>query len=145
MATRRTLCTQCDGILDVAPEAKSVNCRHCNTRVVTEALDVSEYVAVRRFATANRMRITKKAKVYAAVRADDLEVEGFLQGDATSLTRIRIAKSAHVTGNLRAARLALEVGATLVGDVRIGPAEVPGAASEGEGQEGGGARGPSET
>lgn len=125
MGTRRTLCTQCDGALQVAEGAKSVNCIHCHTRVVTEALDVKEYVAVRRFATANRMRIMKKAKVYASVRADDLEIEGFLQGDATSLSGIRIKKTARVTASLRGAWLSLEAGATLVGDVRIGPAAVP--------------------
>lgn len=112
-------------MLDVATDAKSVNCPHCNTRVVTEPLDVSEYVAVRRFATANRMHITKKGKVFAAVRADELHVEGFLHGDAVSLTRLRLAKTAHVTGNVRAAFLSLEPGATLVGYVRIGPSEVP--------------------
>jgi hypothetical protein len=125
MGIRRSLCTQCNEPLEFAEEAKSVNCRHCNTRVITEALDVSEYVAVRRVATANRMKIAKKGKVFASVRADDLEIEGFLQGDATSLSGIRIKKSAEVKGSLRAAWLSLEPGATLVGDLRIGPAEVP--------------------
>ena len=122
--TRSTLCTKCNGILEIAEEAKSVNCRHCNTRVVTEELDVTEYVAVRFFSTANRMRITKKGKVFAAVRADELTIEGFLHGDATALTAIRLAKSAHVTGGLRAQTLTVELGATLVGDVRIGPEEM---------------------
>lgn len=125
MAVRRTLCTQCDLALDVDETAKSVNCRHCNTRVITEAMVVNEYVAVRRFATANRMRITKKGIVYASVRADALEVEGVLQGDAVSLTSIRVAKSAQVKGSLRGATLSLEVGATFVGDVAIGPTQVP--------------------
>src|SRR5436190_15203362 len=123
--TRRTLCTQCNGVLDLAVEAKSVNCRHCNTRVITEAMVVSEYVAVRRFAIANRMHIKKKGKVYASVRADELEIDGFLQGDAMALTSIHISKGANVTASLRASSLSLEVGATLVGDLRIGPAEVP--------------------
>jgi len=125
VAVRHTLCTQCDLTLDVDETAKSVNCRHCNTRVITEAMVVAEYVAVRRFATANRMRITKKGIVYASVRADALEVEGVLQGDAVSLTSIRITKTANVKGSLRAASLSLEPGATFVGDVAIGPAQVP--------------------
>src|SRR5262245_4450883 len=125
MPTRRTLCTQCNGVLDVADEAKSVNCRHCHTRVVTEPLVVAEYVAVRRFSTANRMRITKKGKVYGSVRADELEIEGFLHGDATSMSGLRLKSTAHVTGNVRAAWLVLEPGATLVGDVRVGPDQVP--------------------
>lgn len=89
--------------------------------MVTEALDVAEYVAVRVFATANRMRITKKGKVFAAVRADELVIEGFLHGQATALGPIRLAKTAHVTGGVQAMTLAVEPGATLVGDVRIGP------------------------
>jgi cytoskeletal protein CcmA (bactofilin family) len=87
---------------------------------VTEELDVAEYVAVRLFATANRMRITKKGKVFADVRADDLTIEGFLHGHATALSTIRLSKSAHVTGGVRAPTLVVEPGATLVGDVRVG-------------------------
>src|SRR5437773_1295369 len=89
MALRRILCTQCDRPLEVDEGAKSVNCMHCNTRVVTEAMTVDAYVAVRRFTTANRMKITKKGLVYASVRADALEIEGFLQGDAFALPDIR--------------------------------------------------------
>lgn len=122
---RRILCTSCDLPFEIASEAKSVNCPHCHTRVITEPMDVSGYVAVRRFTTANRMRIAKKGRVYAGVRADDLEVEGFLQGDAVALHGIRITKSAIVAAHLRAPTLSLEYGATLVGEVRIGPDEVP--------------------
>jgi LSD1 subclass zinc finger protein len=93
-ARRRILCTSCDLPLEVATEAKSVNCVHCNTRVITEEMTVGEYVAVRRFSTANRMRITKKGKVYASVRADALEVDGFLQGDAVALEGIRLSRRA---------------------------------------------------
>ena len=125
MALRRTLCTQCDRPLDVDAGAKSVNCLHCNTRVVTEAMTVDSYVAVRRFATANRMRITKKALVYASVRADELEIDGFLQGEALALSGIRVLKNARVAASLRAATLSLEPGATLSGDLRIGPDQVP--------------------
>lgn len=122
--------------MDVAVAAKSVNCRHCNQRVVTEALDVAEYVAVRVFATANRMRITKKGKVFADVRADELTVEGFLHGHATALSTIHLAKSAHVTGGVQATTLVVEAGATLVGDVRVGPeamADIVAAARASEG------------
>ena len=125
MSLRRILCTQCDRPFEVDEGAKSVNCIHCNTRVVTEAMTVDAYIAVRRFATANRMRITKKALVYASVRADDLEIEGFLQGEALALAGIRVTKTARVLASLRAPRLSLEPGATLSGDVRIGPDQVP--------------------
>jgi hypothetical protein len=125
MALRRILCTQCDGALEVDDSAKSVNCVHCNTRVITELLVVDAYVAVRRFTTANRMRITKKALVYSSVRADALEIEGFLQGEAVSLSGIRVSKSARVAANLRGAWLSVDAGASLVGEMRIGPDQVP--------------------
>jgi DNA-directed RNA polymerase subunit RPC12/RpoP len=125
MSIRRTLCTQCDGLLEIAEEAKSVACRHCGTRVVTEAMEIKEYMAMRRIATANHMRITKKALVYASVRADVLEVDGFLQGDGVGLAGIKLGKNARVKGNLRGAVLVLEPGASLSGEVRIGLSEVP--------------------
>jgi LSD1 subclass zinc finger protein len=123
--TRWILCTHCENPLEIATEAKSVSCRHCHTRVVTEALAVKEYVAVRRFATANRMHITKKGIVFAGVRADDLVVDGVLEGDAVALGAIRIGKTARVKGSLRAASLAFDPGATFVGEMRIGPEHVP--------------------
>src|SRR5262245_20868246 len=125
MALRRTLCTQCDGVLEIAEEAKSVACRHCGSRVVTEALDLAEYVAVRRIATANHLLIKKKALVYASVRADVLEVDGLLQGDAVGLARITLGKHARIKGSLRAAMLVIEPGASISGDVKIGLEFVP--------------------
>lgn len=122
---RHTLCTSCDLPLEISAQAKSVSCPHCHNRVITEALVVKDYVAVRRFTTANHMRITRKGIVYASVRADDLEVEGVLEGEAVSMTAIHLTKTAKVKGKLRARTLQLDWGATLVGDVRIGPAEVP--------------------
>jgi hypothetical protein len=126
---RRILCTSCDLVLEVAEEARSVNCLHCNTRVITEEMSVDEYVAVRRFATANHVKITKKGRVYASVRAETLEIDGFLQGEAVALGGIKIGKNARVTANLRAPWIILDPSATLVGDMRIGPGEVPEAAN----------------
>lgn len=102
-----------------------MSCHHCHQRVVTEALTVKDYVAVRRFNTANRMRITKKGIVYAAVRADDLEVEGVLEGGAMAMGLIHLKKTAKVKGDLRASRLAVDWGATFVGELNIGPDAVP--------------------
>lgn len=124
-ARRRILCTHCSLPLDVDVAAKSVNCRHCHKRVITEALRVKDYVAVRRFHTANRMHITRKGIVFAAVRADDLEVDGVLEGNAVAFHTIRLGRRARVKGSLRARCLVVEPGATLVGDVRIGPEQVP--------------------
>lgn len=122
---RHILCTHCNLPLEVDRAAKSVSCRHCHKRVITEALTVKDYVAVRRFHTANRMRITKKGIVFASVRADDLQVEGVLEGEVLALGAIRLSKHAKVKGKIRARRLEMAVGATLVGEVRIGPDCVP--------------------
>ena len=123
---RWTLCTSCDRALQIATSAKSVNCPHCHTRVITEALDVDGYVAVRRFATANRMHITKKGIVFAAVRADALRVDGTLQGDAVSMTGHRARQGRE--GPRHAPRRrgsASRTAPCLSGEVAIGPDEVP--------------------
>lgn len=122
---RRILCTHCSLVLEVDEAAKSVNCRHCHKRVITESLTVKDYVAVRKFHTANGMRITKKGIVYASVRADDLEVDGVLEGDALAMNGIRLTKRAKVKGNLRARTLSIQPGASFVGEMRIGPDCVP--------------------
>ena len=121
---RRILCTHCTRPLDVDAGAKSVNCRHCHKRVITEALTVKDYVAMRRFETANRLHITKKGIVFAAVKADDLQVDGVLEGSALAFGSIRLSKRARVKGPLRARRLAVENGATYSGELRIGPEHV---------------------
>jgi LSD1 subclass zinc finger protein len=126
-STRRILCTHCDGPLEVDEGAKSVSCSHCHQRVVCEALTVKDYVAVRTFRTANRMHVTRKGIVYAAVRADELVVDGVLQGEAASLGLLHLARTAKVTGRLRAARLRVDEGATLSCEVVVGPDAVPGA------------------
>jgi cytoskeletal protein CcmA (bactofilin family) len=109
----------------VAAEAKSFSCRHCNARVITEAHVVKGYVAVRRFATANRIRVTRKGMVYASVRAEDLEVDGVLEGDVVSLGGIRVGRHAKVKADLRGLTLSVEPGATVIGMLRIGPDQVP--------------------
>ena len=111
--------------MTISGAAKSVSCPRCNARVVTEALVVKEYVAVRLLSVANSVHVTKKGMAYASIRADDVVIDGFIQGDVTALYGIRLSKRARVKGDLRASSLSMENGATLEGHVRIGPAEVP--------------------
>ena len=122
---RRILCTHCSLVLEVDEAAKSVSCRHCHKRVITEALVVKDYVAVRKFHTANSMRITKKGIVYAAVKADSLEIDGVLEGEVLAMHGIILTKRAKVKANLRGRTLVVQPGAALVGDVQIGPDCVP--------------------
>ena len=86
---------------------------------------VKDYVAVRKFFVANTMRITKKGMVYASVRADDLRVDGLLQGEALALGRMHLGRNARVEGDIRATYLRVDAGATIRGEARIGPDEVP--------------------
>ena len=122
---RRILCTTCARPLDISGAAKSVSCKHCNARVVTEAMTIKEYMAVRRVSLANKVHITRKGLVYASVHAEDIVVEGQLQGDLFALHNIHVGKKAQIKGDLRASWLSVDEGATIEGHMRIGPDEVP--------------------
>ena len=122
---RRILCTSCGGLLVVAGVAKSVSCHHCNGRVICEALEIKDYVAVRNLRTANRIHIKKKGHVVAALWCEDLQVDGKLRGDAISLGAARISKRAQVQGGVRAMTLHLEEGAQVSAVMRIGPEHIP--------------------
>jgi len=122
---RRILCTSCGGLLVVAGVAKSVSCHHCNARVICEALQIDDYVAVRNLRTANRIHIKKRGHVVAAVWCEDLVVDGKLRGDAIALGAIHITRRALVEGTLRGMSLQLDEGATVRGTMRIGPEHIP--------------------
>lgn len=122
---KRILCTSCGGLLVVSSEAKSVSCSHCHSRVICERMDVKDYVAVRKFRTANSMHIRKKGIVYASVWAEELTIDGVLKGDATALHGIRLGRKARVTADLRAPSIEIADGAQLAGHVQIGAEFVP--------------------
>lgn len=122
---RRILCTSCGGLLVVAFQAKSVNCKHCHQRVICEALVLKDYVAVRRLRTANSIHITKKGHVVASVFCEELTVDGRLKGDALVLGAMAISKKAEVKGELRARSLSIAEGANVSGVMRIGPECIP--------------------
>jgi hypothetical protein len=112
-------------LLVVSDQAKSVSCKHCNGRVICERIEVKDFVAVRKFRTANVMHIKRKGRVHASVWAEELLIEGSLLGEGTALGAIRLSRKAQVTGPLRATSLEVEPGATIVGEMRIGPEHVP--------------------
>ena len=122
---RRILCTSCGGLLVVAGVAKSVSCRHCNGRVICEALQIDDYIAVRNLRTANRIHIRKKGHVVAAVWCEELVVDGRLRGEAIALGAAHITKKAQVEGGLRALSLRLDEGARVSAIMRIGPEHIP--------------------
>ncbi len=122
---RLTLCTSCDKPLKMDVSAKSVSCPACNARVICEPMRVKDYVAVRNLKVANHVHITKKGIVVANIRADDLEIDGRLTGNVVSLQGVVISRKAEVKGDVRASWLEVEVGAMLVGNMRIGPDQLP--------------------
>jgi predicted RNA-binding Zn-ribbon protein involved in translation (DUF1610 family) len=122
---RLTLCTSCDEPLLLDVQTKSTSCPGCNSRVITESMKIKDYVAVRHFKVANHLVITKKGHVVAAVRADELEIDGRLRGSALALQGIRVGRRAHVEADLRSTTLVIEDGAEIRGHMTIGPTAVP--------------------
>ena len=122
---RLTLCTSCNEPLLLDVQTKSTSCPGCNSRVITESMKIKDYVAVRHFKTANHLVITKKGHVVAAVRADDLEIDGRLRGSAFALRGIRVGRKAQVEADLRSTTLVIEDGAQIKGHMTIGPNAVP--------------------
>ncbi len=122
---RLTLCTSCDQPMQIDVNAKSVSCRHCHARVITESARVTSYMAVRNFKVANHVHVTRKGLVFANIRADELKIEGRVTGNIVSLQGVHITKKASVEGDVRASSLIVDNGAVLVGDIRVGPDEMP--------------------
>jgi predicted acyltransferase (DUF342 family) len=118
-------CTHCEGVLEVAPRAMSVFCPHCNKRLVIEDIRIQRYYAVREIATCGDVVVGKRGHAVAAIRADNLIVEGKVSGDVVAVGCVRVASTASLTGDIRARGLSVEDGAAIHGFLRIedAPAE----------------------
>ena len=119
--TREILCTHCEGKLEVSAHAMSVNCHHCNRRVIIEDLKIKAYHAVVKLATAGRVEIAKRAQVVAKVRVHDLIVKGEIKGDVVAVDRIEVSKQGAILGNVSCKRLEVAPGARLSGFFRVEP------------------------
>lgn len=75
---------------------------------------------------AGAVRIHPSGRVFGQVRADQLEVNGLLQGDVAVKHLIRIGSTGQVSGNVRYGQLAMAAGGDLSADVRNVPPEVHG-------------------
>jgi cytoskeletal protein CcmA (bactofilin family) len=84
--------------------------------------------------------IGANGRVTAEVEADEIVVEGRFDGSLRARQRLMICRTAHVTGDIEAPRLAIEDGAVLHGRVEMSqpgtarsarPAEVPRSKKEG--------------
>jgi len=103
----------------------TVNCRHCNRRVVLEDLKIKAYHAAVRVETAGRIEVLRKAHVVAEIRGNAVEVLGKVKGKMTCVGTIHLGKKAETEGDISCRSMVVEAGATLEGFVRIDPEFTP--------------------
>lgn len=123
LKTREVVCTWCGRPTAVSRSAQSVVCPHCNKRLVIEDFRTASYVAVRNVVTCGDVFIERRGHVIASVRAVNLTIDGKLTGDVVAAGRVLIRSTAAVQGDIQAAALRVESGATLAGRVRVGNAQ----------------------
>jgi len=68
------------------------------------------------------LQVGKNAKIKGDIMVDTLDLSGKVTGNTTATGRCELDSTAEVIGTLTATRLAMAEGATLVGEVRLGPA-----------------------
>jgi DNA-directed RNA polymerase subunit RPC12/RpoP len=119
--TREVVCTHCERSIEIPSAAMSVNCRHCNKRVIIEDLKIKAYHSVVRLATAGKVEVAKNAQVIARVRVDELIVNGTIKGDVTALSRIEVGKKGAIYGDVVCRTISIQPGAKLSGHFVIDP------------------------
>ena len=128
--TREVVCTHCDRRIDIPATAMSVSCRHCHRRVIIEDLKIKSYHAVMRIATAGLVEVTKKGKLVASVRVNELNVEGSITGNVTVLGTVRVGKKGAIDGDVSCRSLTVQPGAKLSGYYVVAPDYAPEAPKE---------------
>lgn len=76
-----------------------------------------------------RLSIGKGAHVSGEVTVGTVSVEGVFKGNVVSSEKVELTSTAQMTGDLRAPRLVVAEGATLVGNCTISPDALKGAGS----------------
>ena len=71
--------------------------------------------------TGASLTVGKSAVIEGALLVDSLRVAGNVIGDITAKAKCDLSDSACVTGNLTSPRISLAEGATLMGQMQIGP------------------------
>ena len=100
-------------------------CPHCNKRLEIEDVHIERYYAVRKLAICGDVLIDQRGHVVAAVHAANLTIKGKLKGNVRVRGRVRIGKTALVSGDIEAPLLRVENGAELCGYLRIGDERLP--------------------
>ncbi len=75
------------------------------------------------------LQVSNGATCKAAVKANRITVDGSIEGDVIGRERIKLNAGATVKGDIVAAKLAMEEGATFVGHCSVGAEAVKGAES----------------
>ena len=71
--------------------------------------------------TGSKLVIGEHAGVKGDVMADAVTLSGKVTGNVTAMDKCELGASAELTGDLVTSRLSMEEGATLLGQVRLGP------------------------
>ena len=67
----------------------------------------------------NKLTIGKNGKVKAHIKAREVTVMGAVQGNVDATDKIELRREAHLVGDIRAARIAIEDGAMFKGSIDI--------------------------
>lgn len=76
----------------------------------------------------NKVTIGKAARVKATIKAREVVIHGTVHGNVEASDKIDLRRDAHLIGDIRAARIAIEDGAIFKGSIDVTKVEVPKAA-----------------
>ena len=76
----------------------------------------------------NKVTIGKAARVKATIKAREVVIHGTVHGNVEASDKIDLRRDAHLVGDIRAARIAIEDGAIFKGSIDVTKVEVPKAA-----------------
>ncbi len=119
--TKTVPCTHCGAELEVTVRTMSMFCPHCQKRVILEDFTIKTYHAVRQFITCGDVVVEKGGTIAADVKAGRLTVHGKVWGNVEARRKVEIDRTGYVRGLIRAPRLTVADGASLVGHCDIRP------------------------
>jgi len=115
-------CLYCHKKQEVARNAMSITCRHCNKPLKLEGISVTHYEGKRQIATCGVITVEKKGTVVAElILCGRLVVRGKVKGRIESQGPVLISREGEVKGDVTAPALAVGAGAVLDGQYEIGP------------------------
>lgn len=73
----------------------------------------------------HKLTIGKNGKVKATIRAREVVIQGMVHGNVEASDKIDLRRDAHLVGDIRAARIAIEDGAIFKGSIDVTKTEAP--------------------